>query len=283
MIKSILVAMDGSPASMAGLEVAVYWAKLLKAGLRGLFVEDEQRFVHYPSGMAVDGGLPIFAPLLEAEMRAETEQVELEGREIHRALQKAAGEAGLSHDFTQLRGEVNGLITRHALAAGMVVLGRRGRNDPLEGNEPGPTTETLIHTANRPVLVVPESPRMEGGVMFAYDGGRGINRALVAGTQLAIAGDLPVSAISIGKEPSFMSDHEEILRCYWEAFEIEATCHVLPKDGRVASMIVDFADREGAGLIVMGAFGHNPIHELFFGSTTLETMSRASCPVLLMT
>jgi nucleotide-binding universal stress UspA family protein len=35
-------------------------------------------------------------------------------------------------------------------------------------------------------------------------------------------------------------------------------------------------------MIVMGAFGHNPLHELFFGSTTLETLAEAQCPVLLM-
>lgn len=282
MIKSILVAMDGSPASEAGLEVAVHWAKCLQADLRGLFIEDEQRLLYYPSGMAMDGGIPISAPLPEAEMRVETEKIIQEGRQIGAAFEKAAAAAGLTHNFFQIRGDVNSLILRHARAAGLVVLGRRGRNDPPDGTEPGPTTETLIHNANRPVLVVPTRPRVEGGVVFAYDGGKGINRALVAGTQMALAGELSVTAVSIGKEPSFMADQEEILRQYWEPFGIEANCKVVPKEGRVANTIVSFANHENAGMIVMGAFGHNPIHELFFGSTTLETMTLASCPILLM-
>jgi nucleotide-binding universal stress UspA family protein len=32
----------------------------------------------------------------------------------------------------------------------------------------------------------------------------------------------------------------------------------------------------------MGAFGRNPIFELFFGSTTLSVLERSPCPVLLM-
>ncbi|MCZ6472167.1 MAG: universal stress protein [SAR324 cluster bacterium] len=56
-MRSILVALDGSPPSMAALQEAVDWAVKLKSELRGVFVEDERRFVHYPSAASFEGGM----------------------------------------------------------------------------------------------------------------------------------------------------------------------------------------------------------------------------------
>jgi len=37
-----------------------------------------------------------------------------------------------------------------------------------------------------------------------------------------------------------------------------------------------------AGLIVMGAFGTNRLKELIFGSTTMNVLEKAECPILLV-
>ncbi len=282
MIKSILVAMDGSPASMAGLRAAAKWAALLRAELRGMFVEDEQRFVYFPAGFSAEGGIPVSAPLPEQEMQAEIETLQSEAREIRQAFDAACREHSLENEFIQVRGNVNALLTRQAHAADLVVMGCRGINEPTESHDPGPTTETLIHSAQRPVMVVPEKPRMDGGILFAYDGGRGVNRVLTHGTELALASDNPISVVSVGTDPAYQVDQEEILRHYWQAYNLEPNCRVVSRNGRVSDTILDIARKEEMGLIVMGAFGHHPLHELFFGSTTLDTMGRAPCPVLLM-
>jgi len=282
MMKSILVALDGSPASLAGLKAAVGWAEALGAELRGIFVEDEQRFVYYPAGFSAEGGVPVSAPLPEDEMAAESEKVRKEGEEIRHAFEAAVQGKSIRSEFIQARGSVNHLLTQQARAVDLVVMGRRGRNDPAESTEPGPTTETLIHSALRPVLVVPQNFTANGTVVFAYDGSKGAQRVLSAGTELASAAGVKAAVISIGEDPQLKRDHEEILKRYWRPYGIEATFSVKKREGKAASMIVDFARQQKAGMIVMGAFGHNPLHELFFGSTTLETLAEAQCPVLLM-
>lgn len=282
MIKSILVAMDGSPASLAALQEAVRWAGTLDAELRGLFVEDEQRFVYYPTGFSAEGGVPVSAPLPEEEMAAENAKVQQEGEEIRRAFDQAVASMPQRSGFMQVRGSVNPVLTQEARAVDLVVMGRRGRNEPADSKEPGPTTETLIHNAQRPVLVVPEQPRHNGTVVFAYDGGRGSHRVIGPGTELAVAVGAKVAVISIGDDPQLQHDHETVLKRYWAPYGIQPSLRIVKKEGRVSGMIVDFARQEQAGLIVMGAFGHNPLHELFFGSTTLDTLTGASCPVLLM-
>jgi nucleotide-binding universal stress UspA family protein len=282
MIKSILVALDGSPASQAGLEEAAKWAALCQAELRGLFVEDEQRFVYYPAGFSAEGGVPVSAPLPDAELEEESARVRSEGEEIRQAFERTVASHGVKGEYLQERGNVNALLTREGRAADLVVMGRRGRNDSAGSREPGPTTETLIHNALRPVLVVPQDPVSNGAVVFAYDGSKGAQRVVAPGTELATAKGARVVALSIGDDPRLKVEQEEVLVRYWRPYGLQATCRVARREGRVSSMIVDAARQEHAGLIVMGAFGHNPLHELFFGSTTLETIALTSCPVLVM-
>lgn len=282
MMKSILVALDGSPASRAGLNEAVRWAVVLGAELRGVFVEDEQRFVYYPAGFSAEGGVPVAAPLPEGDMETENEKVRQEGEEIHRRFDEALKAQSLRGEYTQVRGNVNQILTREARAVDLVVMGRRGRNDPVDSTEPGPTTETLIHSALRPVLVVPEQSASDGTVVFAYDGSKGSQRVVAAGTELAAMVKAKVAVISIGDDPQLGKDQQEVLARYWRPYGLQATFRVAKREGKASSMIVEFARQNQAGLIVMGAFGHNPLRELFFGSTTLETLAETSCPVLLM-
>ena len=57
-------------------------------------------------------------------------------------------------------------------------------------------------------------------------------------------------------------------------------CKKRGRKGKAAEVIVNSAKKTGAGLIVMGAFNRNPVYELFFGSTTLNVLDHAPCPVL---
>lgn len=282
MIKSLLVGLDGSAPSMAALEEGTKWAALLGAELRGLFVEDEQRFLYYPAGFSAEGGMPIPSPLPAEQMEAENGKVRQEGARIRAAFEKVAAAHDLRGEFTQVRGNVTAVLTGAAKAADLLVMGRRGMNDPPGSKEAGPTTESLIHNALRPTLVVPGKPAGDGPIVFAYDGSKGAQRIVAPGTHLAAAAGGRVSVISIGADPPVQAEQREILQRYWAPYGIQAEFHFPNRKGRVSSAIVEFARQEGAGLIAMGAFGHHPLHELFFGSTTLETIARAHCPVLLM-
>jgi nucleotide-binding universal stress UspA family protein len=282
MMKSILIALDGSAASLAGLKEAVRWAEILKAELRGVFVEDEQRFVYYPAGFSAEGGVPVAAPLPDEDLAAENEKVRKEGEAARKAFESAVQGKSLRTEFIQVRGNVNQILTREARAVDLIVMGRRGRDAAAGSSEAGPTTETLIHSALRPVLVVPKEMTGDGTFVFAYDGSKGSQRVIAAGTELVAATQGKAAVFSIGDDPQLKLDHEQVLKRYWGPYGIKGTFRVARKEGKAADMIVSFARQEKAGMIVMGAFGHNPLHELFFGSTTLETLAAAPCPVLLM-
>jgi universal stress protein A len=50
--------------------------------------------------------------------------------------------------------------------------------------------------------------------------------------------------------------------------------------GKPYRQILEFAEREGTDLIVVGVRGRNPLDLTFFGSTTNHVVRRAPCPVL---
>ena len=52
--------------------------------------------------------------------------------------------------------------------------------------------------------------------------------------------------------------------------------------GEPAREIIGAANAYKCGLIVTGAFGHGPIRQLVFGSSTLSVLEDTPCPVLLM-
>lgn len=281
MIKSIIVDLDGSASSLAALREAVKWAALLNAELRAIFVEDEQRFMYYPVGTAVEDEVPVPVLLPDEEAAEVEEKVGAEGAAIRKEFEAQTAGKPFPSSYGQPRGNVNEILTDEARAADLVVIGRRGR-ETSEGSEPGPTTETLIHDALRPVLVVPDDPHTEGPVVFAYDGSKGVQRVMVPGTELAHAQNGEVVAITIGDDAPYAAKLDRVLTQYWKPYNVKGRCEFIEEKGKLVDIIVDYVENHKAGLLVMGAFGHNPIRELLFGSTTLEVLSRVSCPVLLM-
>ncbi|MCP4365691.1 MAG: universal stress protein, partial [Planctomycetes bacterium] len=56
----------------------------------------------------------------------------------------------------------------------------------------------------------------------------------------------------------------------------------LVRPGKPWEAISAHAREIDAGLIVMGAFGTNRLRELIFGSTTINVLENAKCPILLV-
>lgn len=278
-MKSILVALDGSAPSLAALEQAVNWAQALGAELRGIFVEDEWRFLYYPSA-AFEGGMSSPIPLPAKKLEKENGAVMAEGEAIRQAFDAAVAGKVDDAQLTIVRGNVNDRLIAEARAVDLVVMGKRGRNDPTDSKKPGPTTEALIHDALRPVLVVPESANSEGGVLLAYDGSISANRVLVPGTLLARSAGLAVNVLCVNEDQTACEALHETVRKYFHPHGVESAFQTAK--GKPAKEIIRAAQGFRCGLIVMGAFGHSPIRQFVFGSSTLDVLENTPCPVLLM-
>jgi nucleotide-binding universal stress UspA family protein len=279
MIRSIFSAVDGSVSSLAGLRIAADWAARLDARLLAGFVEEQQRFVTYTVSPMMDGGVyPI--PLSPDKLAAEQQKVADERQAIQEAFDQITKGKVKDARFTSIPGDTNEVLIREARQADLVVIGKRGRFDPPMSRQAGPTTESIIQNAMRPVLVMPDRARTTGPAVIAYDDSRGVQRVLPFAVELAERLGWETIVVTVDDKAENALSRQALVKPYLLAHRPNAK--FVAEKGRHAEGILRIANRERAGLIAMGAFGGNPIYELFFGSTTLSVLERAECPILLM-
>jgi nucleotide-binding universal stress UspA family protein len=282
MIKSILVSLDGSAASQSALREALRWAEAARALVRGVFVEDEMRLMSFPSITYVEGGLAVPTPLPEPEYRRVEAEMKKEAATIRASFDKAlSAKTALKGEFASVRGDVNAALAEEARAVDLVVIGRRGRR--MQGDtshRPGPTTEAMVHDSLRPVLVVPAEGHSGSFTLFAYDGSRAAQRVAVMGAYLASLAGGPSAVLTVGDDAEDQRRTQAPLLRYLTSYGLAPKSAV--ERGDAKKVILEKALTMGAGLIVMGAFGHSPLRELLFGSKTLNVLEDTPCPVLMM-
>lgn len=284
MIKSILVPLDGSEASFSALSNAVELGNIAGAELRGLFVEDRWRFVYVPTATAVAGAIGAApttnVPLPPEKLLEEENRAGEEGRQIKRRFEDECRNRGVEGTFKAVRGEVGELIIEAARTVDLVVIGRRGKHARSKTRATGSITQTLLHRSARPVMVVPEGARRGPHILAAYDGSEAAQRAIEAGVIIAELQTSKVDVITVADDPDDAVEPQEEARKYLAPHKLKASFFV--ESGRPWEVISAHASRVDAGLIVMGAFGTNRLRELIFGSTTMNVLENAECPVLLV-
>jgi nucleotide-binding universal stress UspA family protein len=280
MIRTILVAADGSESSLAGIRLAAGWAATLQTALRVVFVEEEERFLTYTAIASDAGAYPVAIPLAPDKLAAEKQRVEAERSAIDHAYRQATKSRVSDSRFESIAGATNSVLIQAARGVDLVVVGKRGRFETRESNSPGPTTEALIHAALRPVIVVPEQPRFDSSLLIAFDDSAGVQRILPFAVELAERFGNRIVVLTVHEKPDQAQRIQESVKSYLQNRKLESK--FVPAQGDPAQAILRVADEERIGMIAMGAFGRNPVYELFFGSVTRSVLERAKNPVLLM-
>ena len=170
----------------------------------------------------------------------------------------------------------------------------------------GRTGERLLNGSPCPVAIAPAgyaaqagSPRVIG---VAYDGSEGSETALLEAAALAAEFEASVKLITAvppielywsaeafaGTIASGDTIREErrngfrhMLEEAAERLPAEARAATVLQDGRPATVIAEEAEK-GIHLLVMGSRSYGPIRRVMVGSTAIELMRLAPCPVLVI-
>lgn len=170
--------------------------------------------------------------------------------------------------------------------ADLVVLSQADRDDPATGGMLQDLPEQVILNCSRPVLVVPFAgvfATIGKTVLVAWDGGiqatRAISHALpiLCGAERVVVGMLdPVSG---GDE------HGEIpgadIATYLARHGIKVEVRSESGAGDAGEALLAMADKVGADLLVMGAYGHPRYREIMLGGATRTVLASATLPVLM--
>jgi len=283
----LLIAYDGSPSAKA----AIAFASALFPAAAAVVAH-----VHAPPPSPDTGALARIA--LPDEMVREG--IERMRTDAQTAGQKAVDEgvalataAGLDAE-PELRFAVTPWRELQALAeaidADLIVTGTHGAN-PVERVVVGSTASSLLHHAERPLLVVPEDPGPSGPVLAGYDGSDHAKAALEFAAQhlrtrkllVAHAWPVPVLVTSlVGPPPALTSD----LADEGVAFATEAGLEASPvtADGTRGQWraLLATAEEHGAAAILVGSRGRGAITSTVLGSVATGLVHAAALPVLVV-
>ena len=276
MLKSYLVTVDGSDYSAAAVDYAIGLARRAEARITLLSVVDivslEGPFLADLSGIV---GVVPYLDLQQQVRETLAEKAKLI-LETHAATVRAAG---LECATRQETGVVSRVICEVAASHDAIVIGRRGEHATWSGFLLGSTVEEVVRGCAKPVLVTPLQARPLTRILAAYDGSRTANRALGLAATLAAGLDLPLVVVCVSSDERGGRATLGEAEAYLEPHRLR-TKSVL-ESGSPVEGILQVAQREACDLIIMGAFGHSRVRELFVGSTTDGILRSADVPVLL--
>jgi len=134
-------------------------------------------------------------------------------------------------------------------------------------------------------------------MLIANDGSEGASRALSKAVALAREHSAELHMICVEELPKFPATVDEVVEEKLEAnhrFEaviaranalaqaegVSLTSHVVV--GHAVPTIVDFVQREGFDLLIVGFMGHSALYNRLIGSTTDRLVELAPCAVLVV-
>ena len=271
MLRSALVALDGSAYSETATALAIDWAKRHGARLLGLGVLDA------PS---IQGAEPV--PLGAGAYKRARDEARL--ADAHRrvvdlltAFRARGKAAGIAVDALEDIGDPADHILREAHRCDLVILARETHFHFETQEQPDETLARVLRGSPRPVVTVPlELPEGEG-VVVAYGGGQEAARTLQTFQLLGLAAGEAIEVVSIHRDGAEAEALTHLAGEYLTAHGARHRLRAIASAAPPADVLLEEIRRARPRLLVMGAHGRHPLRDLF-GTSVTRAVLRA-CPV----
>lgn len=272
-MKSILVALDGTPAAKAALQVALFLAEKHAAHLAGVSVLDVKRLTA-PEPVPIGGEYYKFK--YDAErLKRTTEEL----AELVKGFDRACGRRKLDGRGILIEGEPSEEILRAADAHDLIVMGRDTAFRSEAAQETTATVEFLLKHNPRPIIVTPAGVERTAPVLIAFDGSVPAARSLQMFTLLQMAKGAEVHVVSVHGTEDEATALAKRAAAYLELYGVSPHLHAIASPADAGDALLAEAKSLKAGLIVMGAFGHRGWREALLGSCTRKLLRE--CPTCL--
>lgn len=276
MIKTMLVALDGSEQARAAAAGAIWLAQRLDATLVGLHVIDvvsiEGSFLHDISGSLG------FEPYLDFSSKMQ-EALEARGKALLEDFAAGCQRRDVRAETAITTGIVANQICHRARTADLVVMGHRGVNARFSTGLLGSTAESVTRKSPRPVLVSPGAFEEIQKPLLAYDGSERGSAALHAAAEFCRYLELPLTVIHVSRDQAAGATVLDEANRYLAAYGLQVTSELVA--GPPHDLIVETLRERDFDLLFIGAFGHSRIVEMVLGSTTEFVLRNSPVPVFL--
>jgi nucleotide-binding universal stress UspA family protein len=278
MIRSILLALAEAPDDAAAKNYAFWLAKNENNRIHAMVAIDIAAFEAPVLGTA-DGLMPsvVAPPLKESRSLMNDLMTMARDRLDQFTAQCASRNVSCSTEVkTGIPGEV---ISRAGVAHDITVVSRTGYNRVANTQE---TVDALvapvIRNSVRPVLVAGSEFREESGIqniLVAYDGSIHAARALRIAAELAARPGAKCTLITVAHSEEEGRDVLASAEAYLLHHDVEPAKKVAV-GSKPSAVICDLVASGSVDIVIMGAYGHSPIREVLFGSTTERILSNCA-------
>jgi len=263
---------DGNPVTISPQVGAI--AQHLGAEVHGLVLVAE-----FPSIYSPLGNLLIDVPALVAD---EKKKSLARGGLLLRKIQAEVESRNIPFRSTEVEcypAKFETVVVEHARYHDLILIGLG--TDYLA---PQATAEAVIFGSGKPTLIVPREPPVAslGHVMVAWDGSRVAARAVSDAREfLQRAETVTISSVTDEKALPETDPGSRLAR-HLERNEIHAVVSQIQSHGRpIAQALQEHAQERGAGLLVMGGFGHSRARDFVLGGATAGVLKKLCVPVLM--
>ncbi len=277
MIKSILLAVDGSIYTDSVVSYGIDLAKKLNAFLRVYTVVDI-RIYEWVLNTGGEGYMPVIPSNVfhDESYKFHTERAD----GLITSLRKKLNSSGIKFEADKIEGSPVEVLCDISRQVDLVIMGARGDYARWGDRLLGATLEPVSHQNHSPLMIVDKAFFPFNSITCAYDRSESSNAGLRLAAYFGEKLELPLDVLTVNDDTGDRDETLEEARTYLKPYNLEAQFR--HEAGDPAKIIVNAtANAPDTTLLIMGSFGHSRIREAILGSTTLEVMRGAAKPILL--
>ena len=273
MLRSILVALDSTPASSAAQGLAIEMARRLRCQITGIAILDRS-YITAPTAVGIGG----------SAFKQHRDQVKLKEAQsflerLEHGFQDSCEAIGAQWQVIEAEGVPHLMIEHESVRHDILVIGKDTDFHLDEDPSIAASVRYLLRETARPLIVCPDTVGLDGPVLVAYDGSMSSSRALHMLALLGHLRDRPIHVLSVADDQATASERAAFAAELLTKHEHQVTPHGIRSQAHPADIIFAEATTLGATLIGMAASGHRPIQEFFLGSTTQRLLRQSPCPL----
>jgi nucleotide-binding universal stress UspA family protein len=172
-------------------------------------------------------------------------------------------------------------VIENCRAADLIIVSAVDRENP--SSVESDFVEQVVLAAGRPVLVLPfkgESKIDFDNVVLAWNASKESARAAFDGLDFMRAAK-NTRIFTIDKMPQTKAHTMDIAQTLdRNGIDCELT-EIKSSGGNVGEILLNATKDHSAGLLILGAYGHNRLTEWVFGGTTRHVLRHMNCPILM--
>lgn len=278
-----IACIDGSKFSTAVCDYSVWLSQQLSSPFKALHAIEHQgsaAVTDLSGAIGLGAQEHLLSELTEIEQQRNKLEIQ-KGRQMLEAVKTRAEQAGLINPVTvQRHGTLLETLIELEDDARVVVLGIRGEAHEENTSHVGAHLESLARSVNRPIFVVNREFTEPRTAMLAYDGSPCCLKGLEMIKTSPLFDTMPIHVVHVAKDKTEGEALIAQAKAELESAGRQVFAELL--EGEPAEALCQYQQTHGIDMTVMGAFSHNRLRELVFGSFTIKMLLNTDKPLLLL-